>query len=93
MKTPHYLAIVEKTDDSDYGVFFPDVPGCVTAGLTLDEARAFASEALSLHLEGDDPLPAARNLKELTASPDFPSLIEHAIEIIDVALPAMEPAQ
>ena len=91
--TPHYLAIIEKTEDSDYGVFFPDVPGCVTAGLTLDEARVFASEALSLHLEDDPALPKARSLKELTESADFSSLVEHAVEIIDVAVMAMEPAQ
>ena len=89
----HYLAIVEKTEASDYGVFFPDVPGCVTAGVTLEEARAFAAEALSLHLEGDDTLPPARSLKDLTRSPEFPSLVEHAVEIIEVPLPVMEPAQ
>ena len=89
----HYLAIVEKTEASDYGVFLPDVPGCVTAGVTLEEARAFAAEALSLHLEDDDTLPPARSLKELTRSAEFPSLVEHAVEIIEVPLPIMEPAQ
>lgn len=47
-----YIALIRKEDDSDYGVSFPDLPGCVTAGATLDEARAFADEALTLHLEG-----------------------------------------
>ena len=31
---------------------FPTLPGCITAGRTLDEARAMAEEALALHLEG-----------------------------------------
>ena len=31
---------------------FPDFPGCVTAGKTLDEARHMASEALTLHIRG-----------------------------------------
>ena len=47
-----YIALIRKEDGSDYGVSFPDLPGCVTAGATLDEARAFADEALTLHLEG-----------------------------------------
>ncbi|HWL04233.1 MAG TPA: type II toxin-antitoxin system HicB family antitoxin [Xanthobacteraceae bacterium] len=47
-----YIALIHKDADSDYGVSFPDLPGCVTAGSTLDEARAMAAEALALHLEG-----------------------------------------
>jgi predicted RNase H-like HicB family nuclease len=48
----HYIALIHKDADSDYGVSFPDLPGCVTAGSDLDEARAMAAEALALHLEG-----------------------------------------
>ena len=48
----HYIALIHKDADSDYGVSFPDLPGCVTAGTTLDEARVFAEEALALHLAG-----------------------------------------
>jgi predicted RNase H-like HicB family nuclease len=47
-----FIALIHKDADSDYGVSFPDLPGCITAGVTLDEARAFAAEALALHLEG-----------------------------------------
>ncbi len=45
-----YIAYVRKDADSDYGVEFPDVPGCITAGRTLDEARAMAAESLAGHL-------------------------------------------
>lgn len=45
-----YVAYVRKDEDSDYGVESPDVPGCITAGRTLDEARAMAAEALAGHL-------------------------------------------
>jgi predicted RNase H-like HicB family nuclease len=48
----YYIALIYKEPRSDYGVSFPDLPGCVTAGATLDEARAMAEEALALHLEG-----------------------------------------
>lgn len=47
-----YIALLRKDASSDYGVDFPDLPGCVTAGRTLEEARIAAAEALSLHLEG-----------------------------------------
>jgi predicted RNase H-like HicB family nuclease len=47
-----YIALIHKEADSDFGVSFPDLPGCVTAGSTLDEARDMAVEALALHLEG-----------------------------------------
>jgi len=48
----HYIALIHKETGSDYGVSFPDLPGCVTAGTTLDEARSHAEEALALHLAG-----------------------------------------
>lgn len=47
-----YIAYLHKDRDSDFGVSFPDFPGCVTAGRTLEEARRMAAEALALHLEG-----------------------------------------
>ena len=47
-----YIALIHKDSDSDFGVSFPDLPGCVTAGTTLDDARMMAEEALSLHLDG-----------------------------------------
>ena len=34
-----YIALIHKEPNSDYGVSFPDLPGCVTAGTTIDEAR------------------------------------------------------
>jgi predicted RNase H-like HicB family nuclease len=47
-----YIGLIHKEADSDYGVSFPDFPGVVTAGSTLDEAHALAEEALALHVEG-----------------------------------------
>ena len=47
-----YIALIHKDADSDYGVSFPDLPGCVTAGTDLDDARSMAAEALALHVEG-----------------------------------------
>jgi predicted RNase H-like HicB family nuclease len=47
-----YIAYLHKEKKSDYGVSFPDFPGCITAGETLDEARRNAVDALTLHIEG-----------------------------------------
>ena len=47
-----YIALIHKEPNSDYGVSFPDLPGVISAGSTLDEARDMAAEALALHLEG-----------------------------------------
>ncbi len=47
-----FIALLRKEATSDFGVDFPDFPGCVTAGVTLEQARLMAAEALALHIEG-----------------------------------------
>ncbi|MCK5385389.1 MAG: type II toxin-antitoxin system HicB family antitoxin [Alphaproteobacteria bacterium] len=70
-----YVAILHKEDKSDYGVSFPDFPGCVTAGRTLDEAKDMAAEVLVFHIEGlredGECLPAPSNLDDIAKNPDF----------------------
>lgn len=64
-----YIALIHRDEGSDYGVSFPDFPGCVTAGATIEEARVMAVEALALHVEGmledGEELPAASPLDEI----------------------------
>lgn len=52
MRHVQYIAVMEAGLNDSYGVWFPDLPGCVTAGHTEQEARALAAEALALHVEG-----------------------------------------
>ncbi len=52
MTTVYYAAVLEKEKDSDFGVFFPDLPGCVTAGKDQHEAMRNAEEALQFHIDG-----------------------------------------
>lgn len=47
-----YAAILEKGKEGGYGVYFPDLPGCVSGGDTMEEAMRDAKEALLLHLYG-----------------------------------------
>ena len=66
-----YIALIHKDADSDYGVSFPDLPGVITAGASLDEAREMAAEALSFHLEGlvadGEALPEPSSLEAIMA--------------------------
>src|SRR5271157_3287964 len=66
-----YIALIHKDPGSDFGVSFPDLPGCVTAGVDLDDARRMAEGALALHLEGmeDDgePIPEPSSLEVVMA--------------------------
>ncbi|WP_316173620.1 MULTISPECIES: type II toxin-antitoxin system HicB family antitoxin [unclassified Bradyrhizobium] len=67
----HYIALIHKDADSDYGVSFPDLPGVISAGSTVDEARAMAVEALALHLRGmaedGEAVPDPSSLEEIMA--------------------------
>lgn len=64
-----YVAVLSKDPDSDYGVDFPDFPGCVSAGASTEEARELAAEALCLHIEGmiedGDPIPAPTPIEKI----------------------------
>jgi predicted RNase H-like HicB family nuclease len=66
-----YIALIHKDPGSDYGVSFPDIPGCVTAGVDLDDARKMAEEALALHLAGmaedGEPIPEPSSLEAVMA--------------------------
>ncbi len=56
-----FPAVFEAGEKKGYTVTFPDLPGCITEGDTLEEALRMAREALELHLYGmeedGDPIP------------------------------------
>ena len=68
-----YIAYLHKDPDSDFGVSFPDFPGCITAGETLDEAYQMAAEALTLHIAGmvedNEAVPEPSTLDALAQDP------------------------
>jgi predicted RNase H-like HicB family nuclease len=47
-----YIALLHKNGRKGYGVSFPDFPGCVSAGKTIEEALREAADALALHVDG-----------------------------------------
>ncbi len=51
LKVNSFPAILEPTEDG-YSVFFPDLPGAISAGEDYEDAVKNAEECLSLHLYG-----------------------------------------
>lgn len=88
----HYVAIVEDAGpEKAIGVWFPDLPGCFSAGDDVDAALRNAQEALSLYADSltreGRPLPAPRTVSELRSDPEVaPDLRDHVVAF--VALPA-----
>ena len=80
-----YIAIIHKDPTSDYGVSFPDFPGCISAGETLDEARLMALEALSGHIsvmeEYGETIPEPSTLETVMKDPDFSDGVAVLIDV------------
>ena len=70
-----YPVVIHKDGESGYGVSVPDLPGCFSAGDTLEEAVESTQEAIACHLEGllmdGEPLPAMQSLETLQAGEDY----------------------
>lgn len=66
----NYIAIVSKEPGSVWGVHFPDLPGCTSAGNSMDKAVANAGKALRLWAEGETELPLATALDALRKRQD-----------------------
>src|SRR5271163_1496070 len=69
------IAIELGAAEQAYGVVVPDLPGCFSAGDTLDEAIANAEEAVAgwidAALDEGDPIPAPSSLEALRDDPRF----------------------
>ena len=80
-----YIAYLHKDRNSDFGVSFPDFPGCITAGKTLEEASQMAAEALALHIAGmiEDgvEIPEPSNLDALATDPLLKDAVAFLVHI------------
>ena len=87
----NYIAIVHKDAQSDFGVSFPDFPGCITAGKNIDEAKDMAQEALTLHIQGmledGDRLPVPSKLEDIMSDHDFSNVIAYLVVSVPDAKP------
>lgn len=81
MATVIYPAVVERTGDG-FSVFFPDLPGCTSAGRTLTEAALNAEEALYGHLlvtaQHGEEIPEPSPLEDIERDPE----VEEAARIL-----------
>jgi predicted RNase H-like HicB family nuclease len=82
-----YIALLRKDPDSDFGVDFPDFPGCITAGSTLEETRMMAQEALQAHVECmvelGQALPEPSSLDAVMADPENAEAIPFPVALAD----------
>jgi predicted RNase H-like HicB family nuclease len=64
----HLRIVFEPSDESGYTVYAPTLPGCISEGDTLDEARQNIREAIAPYLERAEGLvpPAGGCVVELT---------------------------
>lgn len=83
-----YTVFIHKDPDSDFGVSFPDLPGCVAVGETVEEALKSAAEALAFHIDGmeqdGEPIPEPRTPDEILADP---TLAEDRVGAIFASVP------
>lgn len=84
-----FPVVIHKEKNSAYGVSVPDLPGCISAGDTLDEALAMVREAIELHLEAmiedGEALPSARSLEDVRSDRRFGGAAAFAIVQIDAS--------
>lgn len=93
---------VPASEKEAYGVVFPDLPGCFSAGDTLDEAITNASEAAALWIEGalddGDKIPQPSSFDAVRNNPEWagwilalvtvdPMLFDTSAERVNITLP------
>ena len=84
-----YFGLIRKDTDSDFGVDFPDFPGCISAGTTLDEARRMAQEVLELHvggmIEDGEALPVGSCLETIMGDPENADAVAFVVTVPEAA--------
>ena len=97
------VAIEPGTDAAAWGVIVPDLPGCFSAGDTLEEAMIQAEDAITgwieTALDGGQAIPAPSPVEALrTAHPEFegwlwalvkvdPAMLDDTLERVNISLP------
>lgn len=85
-----YPIVIHKDPESCYGVTVPDLPGCFSAGNTIEEALMQAAEAVECYLEGllldSEPIPNPKDIKFHTNNPDYADGLWETVSIDLAAL-------
>ena len=71
----HYPIVIHKDTEGCYGVTIPDLPGCFTAGDTVEDALKHAREAIEFYMEcllfDGDLIPEPKNIADHQNNPDY----------------------
>ena len=80
-----YPVVIHKDPNSDFSVTIPDLPGCFSAGSTLDEAITMAQEAAECHIEGllidSEPVPTPSDIEVHKDNPLYNGGIWALVEV------------
>lgn len=80
-----FIAIEPGNDAQAFGVVVPDLPGCFSAGDTLDAAFDNAKEAIELWcetvIEDGGKLPACKTLSEHQSDPEFSGWVWSVVDV------------
>lgn len=87
----HVIALIHE-ENGAYGISFPDFPGCVSGGASLDEALRRGAETLAFHVAGmiedGDAMPVLRALQELRRDAEFRADAKNAVvAVVPVEFP------
>ena len=67
-----YTAVFELNEDDGYTVTVPALPGLVTEGKNLEEARTMAGDAIRCYIEGlrksHEPIPLEKEMAHMRLS-------------------------
>ena len=96
------IAIEAGDENTAFGVVVPDLPGCFSAGDTLDEAMAGAEEAIALWIDATidagNAIPTPSSLDAVRLNPEYagwvfavvaidPALLDDTVERVNITLP------
>lgn len=77
--------VIHKDKATDYGVIVPDLPGCYSAGDSVDEALSNAIEAIECHIEGllvdGEPIPKAQPIERHQRRREFAGAIWAMVDV------------
>ena len=79
------IAIEPATPNTSFGVVVPDLPGCFSAGDTLDEAVSNAHEAIDLWcetiIEDGNDVPIGKSITVHQADPEFAGWVWAVVDV------------
>ncbi len=85
-----YPVVIHKDTDSDYGATVPDLPGCISAGETFEQALSMVKEAIELHIEGmledGEDLPNPSAIEKLQSAKEYQGGVWALVDIDTEAL-------